>query len=110
MPCSSDGYDVRIEEERLKELKQTEAAFCAIMEALERHNSLDNWMHVIDWVKAGTTQADFLNVWISHRRRDAIREERRRAEQEATSRKMKQRHDALAKLTDEDCIALGIQR
>ena len=108
MPCRDDREDVRIEEERLKELKQTEAAFCAIMSALD--NSLNSWLPVIDWVKAGITPTDFLNVWTHHKDRDVIREARNRAEQEATSRKMKQRHDALAKLTDEDCIALGIHR
>lgn len=109
MPCRDDGWDTpRREERHGMTIGAFEATLCGLFTVLERNfteSSLEIVLTMVDWAKVGVKRKTVEIWWKKHKAED----EERRAREEAARRKEELKASALAKLTPEEKVALGIK-
>jgi hypothetical protein len=108
MPCLDGGWsdEVRVNRDDVAEHKMLEASMCGILTVLEKqHGDIDELLAQVDWKEAGVKRKTVETWWKAHKKKD----EERRVREEATRRKEELKASALAKLTPEEKMAIGIK-
>lgn len=101
MPClSSQGMGSGEDYEARRKVEKLEAMLCALI----RMTGLEAALEGADWQNAGVGGQELRAWWQEHQQKDAARKERERLAAEAEAR----REEALAKLTEEERVALGL--
>lgn len=103
MPCRYDDFGKTegsyVNDKELDLLWDYEAAFCAVMTALESEPT-GGWKNkvidTIDWKESGLTKKRFNEIWKIHKAKDEKRKAQERIEQlrEATEKKLKETMEA----------------
>lgn len=108
MPCivteDEKAYHRREAARRRKDEHIPAAALCGILHALESDGKLEEILRTIDYKEAGVARRDLEAWYLNHKREDA----KRRAREKAEANRKALVKSARAKLTPEERKALGL--
>lgn len=104
MPCGDGGVPYPPTREEILEAK-TPRMLCAVLSTLDP-GVLDACLGHVNWKEAGVTRAELEEWWALHRKRDAQRRKREKAEADQKELRGK----ALAKLTPAEAKALRLKK
>lgn len=101
MPCTDGGQGRYEDAQRIRNL---EATLCAVLTRIEARVGVQAFFRDIDWTEAGVPLEWAATWWYAHVARDRARREAERQKVERTELA----RAAVAKLSDEECRALGL--